>query len=61
MHSISKVFTGVLALRLLEEGVIAEDDLKTPPIQLAPSTRQALSAHPQILARLHDKYIELFY
>ena len=53
-HSISKIFTGVLALRLLEEGIISTKDLVTPPIQVAPSTTAALVNHPQILERLEE-------
>ncbi|MFI4919901.1 MAG: serine hydrolase domain-containing protein [Legionellales bacterium] len=53
-QSISKVFTGVLALRLLEEGVISTKDLDNPPIQVASSTTAALVEHPQILERLGE-------
>lgn len=30
MHSVGKVFTGMLALRMIQEGVISESDLKKP-------------------------------
>jgi len=42
MHSIGKVFTGLLALRLIEEGIISEEELKQP-IQLDKSVIDQLS------------------
>jgi hypothetical protein len=53
-QSITKVFTGVLALRLMEEGIISADDLEKPPMKLADSAEKLLANHPKILARLKE-------
>ncbi len=41
-QSITKVFTGVLALRLLEEGIISVENFTSPPFQISDETRQTL-------------------
>ncbi len=53
-QSITKVFTGVLALRMIEEGIISISDLENPPIKLADSTEKLLANHPKIVARLKE-------
>ena len=54
IQSITKVFTGLLALRMLEEGVITSDDLEKPSIKLTESATNKLENHPKILARLKE-------
>lgn len=44
-QSVTKVFTGVLALRLLEEGIISEEEFTRAPLQISDATRQTLEAH----------------
>ncbi len=41
-QSVTKVLTGVLALRLLEEGIISADTYTTPPLQISDASRKAL-------------------
>ncbi len=42
IHSVGKVLTGVLMLRMLQEGVVSEEDLDKP-VQLDPSVLESLS------------------
>lgn len=44
-QSVTKVFTGVLALRLLEEDIISHNEFTRAPLQISDTTRQTLEAH----------------
>jgi CubicO group peptidase (beta-lactamase class C family) len=52
-QSVSKVFTGVLALRMLEEGIITERDLNTPSMQIEKSVENLLAEKaPRVLDQM---------
>lgn len=53
-HSLTKIFTGVLALRLTQEGILTDEDLTSKPIKLKKSTMDLLSKHSKILKRLEE-------
>jgi hypothetical protein len=42
IHSIGKVFTGMLAILMIRDGIISEDDLNVVPVQLDASVKKAL-------------------
>lgn len=48
-QSVTKIFTGVLAIRLLQEGIISEEDLNKLPIKIADSTKALLNAHAPLV------------
>ncbi len=53
IESVSKVFTGVLALRLLEEKIISEADLKSTPLKIEKSAEDLLAQHsPLVLEQM---------
>lgn len=43
-QSVTKIFTGVLALRLVECGIISENEFTRLPLQISDATRQTLEA-----------------
>lgn len=45
IHSIGKVFTGMLALLMVKEGILSDDDLHQVPVQLDESVIKALPPH----------------
>ncbi len=53
-QSITKVFTGVLAIKLLQEKILTEEDLDKPPIKLKQSAKDLLRNHDKIEARLGE-------
>lgn len=51
IHSVGKIFTGVLILRLVEQGILNEEDL-SKPIQISESAKAKLPA--KVVERLKD-------
>lgn len=54
IHSVGKVFTGILAMRLLSEGIISEKDFAINPIQLDESVYKSLQHAPKVRDRLNE-------
>lgn len=54
IHSIGKVFTGILAMRMLSEGVISEIDFAENPIQLDQKVNDTLDRAPKVRDRLKE-------
>lgn len=52
MHSVGKVFTGMLALIMVRKGIISEDDLNMPTVKLSEAVRAAL---PQVVTAQLEK------
>ena len=50
MHSVGKVFTGMLALIMARKGVLSEEDFNQPPVKLDEAVKKALP--PAVAARL---------
>lgn len=54
IHSVGKVFTGILAMRMLSEGIISEKDFAVNPIQLDESVYKSLQHAPKVRDRLNE-------
>lgn len=53
MHSVGKVYTGMLVLSLMEQGVITEEILDSP-LELDEATKASLQDYPAVLKRLEE-------